>query len=59
MTYALIAALVLAPLAPAPGEQCPLGAPPTTDGQGKTMVCVHHHELNHSNIWEYPPNGGN
>ena len=54
MKHAAIAALVLAPLAPAPGEQCPLGAPPTTDGQGKTMVCVHHHELNHTNIWEYP-----
>nr|WP_156772675.1 hypothetical protein [Mycobacterium gordonae] len=51
----LLATLVFAPLAPSAGDQCPLGAPPTTDGQGKQMVCVHHHELNHTNIWEYPP----
>jgi hypothetical protein len=55
MKFALLAALVFAPLAPSSGDQCPLGAPPTTDGQGKQMVCVHHHELNHTNIWEYPP----
>lgn len=54
MKYAMIVALMVAPLAPAPGDQCPLGAPPVTDGQGKVMVCAHHHELNHTNIWEYP-----
>lgn len=57
MKYAMIALLILAPPAPSPGDQCPLGAPPATDGQGKVMVCAHHHELNHTNIWEYPPAG--
>jgi hypothetical protein len=55
--YAMIAALMLAPLAPSPGDPYPLGAPPATDGQGKVMVCAHHHELNHTTIWEYPADG--